>query len=164
MSAKKNILTNYKLVDIVLYMILKRIIIDTCVIVSALKSKNGASYKIFSNINKSVFRYGISVALFLEYKSKLLEFSKTKLLPLNINDVNIILSALVYYSHNVPIYYHIRPNLKDENDNMVYECGVNFGAEYIVTHNIKDFKGGDLKPFNTKIITPQQFLKKVRLK
>jgi predicted nucleic acid-binding protein len=47
---------------------------------------------------------------------------------------------------------------------MVYECGVNLGAEYIVTHNIRDFKGKDLKPFSTKIITPQEFLRKVRLK
>jgi len=145
-------------------MILKKIIIDTCVIVSALKSKNGASYKILSNINNSAFRYGLSVSLFLEYQSKLFEFSKNKLIPLNRKEVNTILSALVFYSHNVPIYYRIRPNLKDENDNMVYECGVNFGAEYIVTHNIKDFKDGDLKPFSTKIITPQKFLRKVRLK
>ena len=145
-------------------MILNKIVIDTCVIVSALKSKNGASYKILSNINRGVFRYGLSVALYLEYESKLLEFSKINLIPLNKKEVNVILSALVFHSNNVPIYYRIRPNLKDENDNMVYECAVNYGADYIVTHNVRDFKDGDLKPFSVEIITPQQFLTKVRLR
>lgn len=144
-------------------MILNKIVIDTCVIVSALKSKNGASYKILSNINNSAFKYGLSVALYLEYEAKLLEFSKTNLISLNKKEVETILSALVFYSNNVPIYYKIRPNLKDENDNMVYECAVNFGADFIVTHNVKDFKGGDLKPYSVEIITPQEFLAKERL-
>ncbi|MBP7554242.1 MAG: putative toxin-antitoxin system toxin component, PIN family [Spirochaetes bacterium] len=144
-------------------MILNKIIIDTCVIVSGVKSRNGASYKILSNINKSIFRYGLSVALYLEYEAKLLEFSKTDLISLNKKEVETILSALVFYSNNVPIYYKIRPNLKDENDNMVYECAVNFGADFIVTHNVKDFKGGDLKPYSVSIITPQEFLAKERL-
>lgn len=51
--------------------------------------------------------------------------------------------------------------LKDENDNMVFECAANYNADFLVTHNIKDFRGADLAPYRFDIITPQQFLQKV---
>lgn len=75
--------------------------------------------------------------------------------------MNAILSALAYFGNEVPIYYKVRPNLKDENDNMVFECCVNYGAEYLVTHNVKDFVGGELRRYNFDIITPHYFLKEV---
>ena len=136
------------------------IVIDTCVIISALRSSKGASYRILSYISRQKFRYGLSVALYLEYQKKLYEQSKANKIKLNKSEIDIMLKALAFYCTKVPIYYKIRPNLKDENDNMVYECAVNFNADYIVTFNIKDFQKADLRPYRSKIITPQEFLKK----
>ena len=148
-------------VKMILYMILKKIVIDTCVIISSLKSQSGASYKILSALNKNKFRYGISTALYCEYEAKIKELSGNGTLALNKKDIDVILAGIVFYSCAVPIYYRIRPNLKDENHNMVYECAVNFGADYIVTFNEKDFRGGDLKPYSPEIVSPQFLLKKV---
>lgn len=119
-----------------------------------------ASYRILSYINKQKFRYGLSVALFLEYQKKLYEQSKANEIKLSKSEIDIVLKALAFYCAEVPIYYKIRPNLKDENDNMIYECAVNFNADYIVTFNIKDFQEADLRLYRPKIITPQEFIKK----
>ena len=47
------------------------IIIDTCVLVSALKSNLGASFKILSLLQSSKFKIHLSTALVLEYEDVL---------------------------------------------------------------------------------------------
>jgi predicted nucleic acid-binding protein len=70
---------------------------------------------------------------------------------------NSILQALAFYADEVPIYYKIRPNLKDENDDLVFECAANYNADFLVTHNVRDFLNADLAPYRFRIITPQKF-------
>jgi putative PIN family toxin of toxin-antitoxin system len=138
-----------------------KIVLDTCVIESSLRSQLGASYQILKNINTNLFRFGISVPLYLEYEYRTEEIYHAGILKISEKAKEAVLKALAFYADEVPIYYRIRPNLKDENDNMVFECAANYNADYLVTHNIKDFRGADLAPYNFDIITPQQFLKKV---
>ena len=66
-----------------------KIIIDTCVIVSALKSWKGASYKILSCINKNLFNYGLSVPLYYEYEKKRYERSGNKVVSIYKKDIYI---------------------------------------------------------------------------
>lgn len=142
-------------------MTLCKIIIDTCVIESALRSKYGASFQILANINQNLFRFGISVPLYLEFESRIEKLYELKLLDISENAKETILKTLAFYGDEVSISYKIRPNLKDENDNMVFECAANYNADYIVTHNISDFQKSDLAPYHFKIITPQIFLKEI---
>ncbi len=142
-------------------MALKKIVIDTCVIESALRSQLGASFQILKNINRNRFRFGISVPLYLEYESRIEKLFNSHILKISEKAKDAILKALAFYADEVPIFYKIRPNLKDENDNMVFECAANYNADYIVTHNIADFRKGDLAPYHFIIITPQIFLKEV---
>jgi predicted nucleic acid-binding protein len=50
-----------------------------------------------------------------------------------------------------------RPCLSDPDDEMILELAVHARADYIVTHNIKDFK--KIKGFRVKAITPREFLR-----
>ena len=143
-------------------MALLKTVIDTCVIESALRSRRGASYEILRNINKNNFRFGISVALFLEYEYRVEYLFSRKILNISEKAKNSILKALAFYGDEVPIYFKIRPNLKDENDNMVFECAANYDADYIVTHNVKDFFSSELGKYRFEIIKPQQFLEIIR--
>jgi predicted nucleic acid-binding protein len=81
---------------------------------------------------------------------------------INENQVEAILSALAFYCIEVPIYYQLRPNLKDENDNMVFECAAHFGASEIITHNVRDFLSSELEGYGINIITPGQFIHNIR--
>jgi putative PIN family toxin of toxin-antitoxin system len=143
-------------------MALKKVVIDTCVIESALRSQLGASFQILTNINRHRFRFGLSVPLYLEYESRIETLFDSKVIKISKKAKDAVLKALAFYADEVPIYYRIRPNLKDENDNMVFECAANYNAEYIVTHNVVDFRKGDLAPYSFEIITPQIFLKEVQ--
>jgi predicted nucleic acid-binding protein len=142
-------------------MTLPKIVLDTCVIESSLRSQLGASYQILKNIHTNLFRFGISVPLYLEYEYRIEEIFHAGILKISEKAKNAILQALAFYADEVPIYYRIRPNLKDENDDMVFECAANYDADFLVTHNVRDFRNADLAPYRFKIITPQKFLYEV---
>ena len=59
-------------------------------------------------------------------------------------------------AHHHKIYFLWRPSLPDVNDELVLELAVSANCEYILTHNIKDFKGTE--KFGIKAITPKEFL------
>ena len=136
-----------------------RVVFDTCVWVAAIRSRRGASFALLTEIFHKRFQLGISVPLFLEYKAKLLETSAKLQTRLNQKQIAAILSPLAFYGTEVSVYYRLRPNLKDENDNMVFECAANFGASTIITHNIKDFLNPELATYEIQILTPGDFIK-----
>ena len=142
-------------------MALFKTVIDTCVIESSLRSQFGASYKILKNSHTNKFRYGISVSLYLEYEYRIEKLFNEGILSISEKAKNTILKAIAFYTDEVPIYYKLRPNLKDENDNMVFECAVNYNSDFLITHNVRDFKKGNLSPYKLETITPQKFLKEV---
>jgi putative PIN family toxin of toxin-antitoxin system len=140
-------------------MFLPKIVLDTCVIESAVRSNRGASYRILETISGQYFEYGLSVAMLLEYEYRLARLVQSKDIKLSFEQADAILAALEFFATPVPIYFSIRPNLRDENDNHVFECCANFGADLLITHNQKDFHNTDLKPYRTAIMTPSEFLK-----
>jgi len=139
-----------------------RVVFDTCVWVSAVRSRRGASFALLSEIPHKRFQFGISVPLFLEYRAKLLEAVTKGHTKLNQKQIEAILSALAFNGKEVPIYYRLRPNLKDENDNMVFECAANFGASTIITHNARDFLNSELAAYQIDILTSGEFINRIR--
>jgi len=138
-----------------------RVVFDTCVWVSAIRSRRGASFALLSEIPFQRFRLGTSVALFLEYRAQLIRALEEGSTRLNHQQIESILSALAHHTEEVPIYYRLRPNLKDANDDMVFECAANFDAEAIITHNTRDFKNPELK-YRIDVVTPGEFLRLIR--
>lgn len=139
-----------------------RVVIDSCVWVAAVRSRRGAGFALLSEIAHGKFRFGISVPLFLEYQSIVMSTVTRLNAQLTTKQAEAILAALAHYGTEVPIYYSLRPNLKDENDNMVFECAANFGAESIITHNVKDFRAPELREYAIKILSPSEFLRHIR--
>jgi predicted nucleic acid-binding protein len=130
--------------------------------VAAVRSRRGASFALLSEISHGRFRFGISVPLFLEYRDKLQNAVATGVTALTLTQVEAILAALAHYGIEVPVYFRLRPNLRDENDNMVFECAANFGAEAIVTHNVRDFTQPELRGYGIEILKPGEFLRRIR--
>lgn len=131
-----------------------KIVIDTNVIVSALKSKKGTSYALFRLIGADKFELKISVPLILEYEKVLLD-PKIRI-PFTKDEIGKILNFICANSTHHKIYFLWRPYLKDEKDDMVLELAVSSNSEYIITFNQKDFVGAE--KFGIKIITPKEFL------
>jgi len=55
------------------------------------------------------------------------------------------------------IYFLWRPSLPDANDELILELAVSAQCDYIVTHNLSDFKG--VEKFGVKAVTPGAFLR-----
>jgi len=131
------------------------IVIDTNVLISALKSKQGASYRLLIALPSGSFVPNVSVPLFLEYES----VAKRKGLLSNLSAVQIdmVLDYLLSKSRIRKIFYLWRPCLKDPKDDLVLEVAVESKSKYIVTFKIKDFKG--CNQYGIKAVTPQEFIK-----
>ena len=132
------------------------IVLDTNVLVSALRSRNGASFKLLTLIDNGDFKLNISVPLFLEYESVTLRESLK--LPLNKADILNILNYLAQVSNKREIFFLWRPFLKDPKDDLVLEVAVESKSKVIITYNKKDFVG--VNKFGIKILTPKEFLEK----
>jgi len=134
-----------------------RIVIDTNVFVSALRSRRGASFELLSLIGVWEFEVAISVPLILEYESAAKRILDS--LPLSEEDLEAILDYICSVATHRKIHYLWRPQLKDPGDEMVLELAVESGSEFIVTYNEADFKGADR--FGIRVVTPGAFLREI---
>ena len=132
------------------------VVIDTNVLVSALRSRRGASFKLLTLIDAGHFKLNISVPLFLEYEAVALRESLN--LPLSKADILDILNYLAQVSNKREIFFLWRPFLKDVKDDLVLEVAVESESEVIITYNKKDFVGVD--KFGIEILSPKEFLEK----
>jgi len=130
-------------------------VIDTNVILSALRSNKGASSKLISLMPKNKFTFNISVPLILEYESILTR--EIKNLKLNLNDVEIFIDYVCKVGKKYRIHYLWKPFLKDPKDDFILELAYTSESNFIVTFNKKDFKGAN--EFGIEVITPKDFLK-----
>lgn len=129
-----------------------KIILDTNVIISALKSSRGASYKLVSMIGSGKFLSCVSVPLILEYEDVIHRHFPT----MKEQHINDFLDYLCAVSRPVKISFLWRPFLRDPGDDLLLELAISANATYIITYNKKDFVGTD--KFNTKVINPKEYL------
>lgn len=132
-------------------------VIDTNVLVSALKSNRGASYKILSLMPTGKFEFHLSVPLVCEYES-VLKRSELNLTWM-IDEIDELLDIICLFGVKHEIWYLWRPLLQDAGDEFVAEVAVTAQAEAIVTQNVRDFKG--LNKFGIEVLTPKEFLQKI---
>ena len=129
---------------------MRNIVIDTNVLLSAIYSNKGASYKLISIIDSDKFIVNISTTLIYEYEEILKLKSK-----LEIKYIDSILNYICKIGKKNKIFYLWRPKLKDVDDDFLLELAVKSDS-IIVTLNGKDFKPAS--EFNLKVMTPKEFL------
>jgi putative PIN family toxin of toxin-antitoxin system len=134
-----------------------RIVVDTNVLVSALRSREGASFKVLSLVDSGKFTLCLSVPLVLEYEAA--SKRHTKATGPTAADVDAIIDYLCLVGEHHKVYYLWRPFLKDPKDDIVLELAVTSNAESIVTYNRGDSKGAN--QFGIKVITPKTLLQQV---
>ena len=134
---------------------MRNVVIDTNILVSALHSKQGASYLLLSMVGCDKFNFAISVPLLLEYEE--LCVRNKELLGISEEDIRTVLHYLCAVGTPTKINFLWRPFLKDFHDDMVLELAIAAGCDSIITYNCKDFAKVE-KEFGIHVITPKQFL------
>ena len=130
-------------------------------LVAATRSRNGASFHLLSVLPSSQFEIAITVALYTEWHSVLarLEHMPTGA-DANAEAAVGFLRYLASIAHLQDVHFLWRPFLRDPDDDMILECAVASGTQYIITHNMKDFKRAPELKVNA--ITPAEFLTLLR--
>lgn len=78
--------------------------------------------------------------------------------PLSATERRQLFHAFLSMCEWVKVYYLWRPNLRDEADNHLMELAVAAGAKAIVTNNVRDFRGAELRFPQIEVLSPKNFL------
>lgn len=134
-----------------------KIVIDTNVVFTALKSRLGASYKLVSLMPSEIFSIAISVPLIIEYEDVL----RRGKLPasLTAKDITDFIDFLCYIGDQSNIFFLWRPFLPDSSDDLVLEVAVAGNCDAIITYNKRHFKNVD--KFGLRILDPKEFLAEI---
>ncbi len=132
----------------------KRVVIDTNILYAGLYSSSGASYQLLRLVRAGQVTPCISVTLAMEYEAVL--SARLEELDLTKEQLSGFLGYFVALAERVRIFYLWRPGLRDPGDDMVLETAVAARADFLVTHNIKDFTGADR--FGIQVVTPGWFI------
>ena len=128
---------------------------DTNVIISAFRSRRGASHLLLNRMGTGLYRHAVTTAIVLEMEELLLR--EASALGVTSRDVEAVVDYIVSEAVRVPIHYRWRPFLKDPDDECILEGAVAAGAEAIVTYNLKDFLPVE-RAFGIRVLTARQFL------
>ena len=135
------------------------VILDTNVLVSALRSQYGASYAVLQALDQDRFEIALTLPLYLEYRDVL---GRDSMVPpeLTQNDVIDFCQGLAEMAHLHDVHYLWRPWVHDPKDDLVLEAALAASARQVVTHNVKDFVGKGIEDgLGVQIVTPASFLK-----
>lgn len=136
------------------------IVLDTNVLVAAVRSPTGASAEIVREVITQRWAVLCSVPLFLEYEAVLTRPEHLKAAGVERASVLNLLDVLAGRLTQVSIHFLWRPQLKDPNDDLVLEVAANrqvLGASVgLVTFNARDFLPQSMK-FGVSVLTPRQF-------
>jgi putative PIN family toxin of toxin-antitoxin system len=136
----------------------RRVVLDTSVVVAALRSREGASYRLVSLLAQKRFEVALSVPLLFEYEDVLTRYVGAGLY--GSQDIEDFLDFVCQVAYRQSIFFLWRPYLVDAKDDMVLELAVAAGCEAIVTHNYKDFAG--IARFGIEVLRPQDFLRSLK--
>lgn len=133
-----------------------RVVLDTNVLVSAIRSRLGASFQLLSLLGRPEppFRIALSVPLVLEYEAALSRHQRAS--GLTRQDIGDLLDYLCSIGEHQEIFYLWRPLLSDAGDDLVLEVAVAARVDAIVTHNVRDFEAAGT--FDLAALRPQDFL------
>lgn len=134
--------------------------LDTSVVASAFRSRQGASRKLLSLVADRRLVPLATPALFLEYESVLKRPEQRAVSGLDLAQIDAALAALASAIEPVEVRFAWRPQLADAGDEMVLDAAVNGQADALVTCNINDFAKAAPR-FGLIVVRPVELLERM---
>jgi putative PIN family toxin of toxin-antitoxin system len=131
-----------------------QIVLDTNVLVAALRSRRGAAFQLVSLLPAERFTINLSVPLVLEYEEALSQYRDV--LSLTATEITDFLDFVCAKATLHEIFFLWRPMLTDPDDEMLLELAVKARCRNIVTYNTRNFRGAE--KFGIAVVTPKVFL------
>lgn len=137
-----------------------RVILDTDVLVAALRSRSGASNALLRALADGGIEVAVSVPIMLEYEAVLTRPEHLAASGLTRERMSAFLDGLARLVVPVVPHFLWRPQLKDPNDEMILDAAVASGAAAIVTFNRRDF-GQAAARLGIEVLTPADLLERL---
>jgi putative PIN family toxin of toxin-antitoxin system len=131
-----------------------QVVLDTNVLVAALRSKLGASHHLLQLLGDARWRPNVTVPVVLEYESVLKRDCAA--FGLTEQEVDDVVDALCSQAGLHRLYFLWRPVASDPNDDLVLEAAIASHSDFIITFNQRDFPGS--AQFGIRCLTPREFL------
>lgn len=134
--------------------------LDTSVVTSAFRSRNGASFALLTAVRSARLIALATPSVFLEYEDVLKRPEQRRVSGLSLPQVDQVLGAMALLIEPVEVRFTWRPQLGDPNDEMILEAAINGRADALVTHNVRDFQ--DAAPrFGVRVMRPGELRKEL---
>jgi putative PIN family toxin of toxin-antitoxin system len=138
-----------------------RCVLDTNVIVAAMRSPTGASAGLLRAARRSEVQLLANVALALEYEATCQLAEHRLAAGLDLEDVAVFIDAVLAMVEPAETHFMWRPQLRDPADELVLEAAVNGRAAALVTFNRRDF-GAVPARFGVEVLTPAEAIGRIR--
>lgn len=135
--------------------------LDTDVLVAAMRSPTGASAELLRHARRGRLRLAASVSLFMEYEAVCLREEHLNAAGLTRADAVLLLDALAALVEPVPVHFLWRPQLRDPADELVLEAAVNAKADALLTFNLRHFNTAVTR-FGLRVARPAELLAQLR--
>jgi len=131
-----------------------QVVLDTNILVAAMRSRHGGSYRLLSQLGDAQWRPNVTVAIALEYEAVLKRSCQQ--FGLTNDDIDDALDALLSIAGLHRLYFLWRPVAADPDDDRVMEAAIASHSDFIITFNKRDFP--ECRRFGIVCLTPKEFL------
>jgi putative PIN family toxin of toxin-antitoxin system len=120
-----------------------RLVLDTDVMLSSLRSPTGASRVLLIAACEGVITLLAGVATMVEYEAVLKRPEHLVETGLDTGDIDVFLDNIGALCEPVFPDFSYRPSIRDPDDEIFVEVALNGAADAIVTFNVKDYLPSD---------------------
>jgi putative PIN family toxin of toxin-antitoxin system len=131
-----------------------QVVIDTDILVAAMRSKNGASHRLLSLLGDGRWRPNLTVAIALEYEAVLKRDCQR--FGLTESDIDDLLDGICSEAGLHRLYFLWRPVAADPDDDLVMEAAIASHSDFVITFNKRDFP--ESGRFGIECLNPREFL------
>ena len=137
-----------------------RVVIDTKVFVGACMGVGASNAVVRACLEHRLVPL-MGVALLTEFEATLSRDELFATSRLDAAERSVLLDTFLALCEWTRVYFLWRPNLKDESDNHLVELAVAGDADVVVTRNLRDLRGVELRFEPLRILSPEDFLKEL---
>ena len=138
-----------------------RLVLDTDVVVAAMRSPRGASAELLRRVDGGGAIMLLTVALALEYEAICTLAEHRLASGLSASEVSVFLDGLIGMAEPVKAYFRWRPQLRDPGDELVLEAAVNGQADAIITFNESHLREAR-RSFGIEVMRPAEALRRIK--
>lgn len=120
-----------------------KLVLDTDVVLSGLRSTAGASQVLLLAVEAEVVTPLVSIATVIEYEDVPKRAEHLQAARLDAEDVDRFLDDFVAHADHIMPHFRVRPSVQDPDDEMFAELAINGQADALVSFNLGDYRPAD---------------------